>query len=74
MSKSLGLKEVPTLTNTDRFLYRKTPAKSLTEIDLFEGKAEIDREEEEFLANKAARLQNSPKRGRFYKVFVSWLF
>lgn len=41
--------------------------------DLHTGKDIIDREEEEFLANKAANKKTQPG-GRFYRNFVSWLF
>ena len=47
-----------------------------TEIDFFTGKDIIDREEEEFLAAKAAKLEakGANRGGWFYKKFVSWLF
>ena len=42
--------------------------------DLYSGKEAIDREEEEFLANKAAEQGNKKQMGgAFYKRFVSWL-
>ncbi|KAL8640580.1 MAG: hypothetical protein Q9228_002510 [Teloschistes exilis] len=42
--------------------------------DLITGKDAIDREEEEFLANKAANRQgNSKNGGWFYRRFVAWL-
>ncbi|KAM0428556.1 hypothetical protein ACHAPT_006916 [Fusarium lateritium] len=46
------------------------------EVDFYTGKDIIDREEEEFLARKAAlRESEGYKRGNwFYKTFVSWLF
>ncbi|RSL64249.1 hypothetical protein CEP54_004794 [Fusarium duplospermum] len=46
------------------------------EVDFYTGKDIIDREEEEFLARKAAlRESEGVKRGNwFYKTFVSWLF
>lgn len=46
------------------------------EADLWSGKDVIDREEEEFLAAKAARdAERGPNRGGwFYRTFVSWLF
>ncbi|KAM0323964.1 hypothetical protein ACHAQA_008546 [Verticillium albo-atrum] len=46
------------------------------EADFFTGKDIVDREEEEFLAQKAARLElEGKKRGGswFYKTFISWL-
>lgn len=51
----------------------KAPAKTPLTADLFTGKDIIDREEEEFLAEKAARRKYSPG-GWFYRNFVSWLF
>jgi amino acid transporter len=42
--------------------------------DLMTGKAEIDREEAEFVARKEARSAGAKSRGRFYRVFISWLF
>ena len=51
---------------------KKTHTWTPLEADFYTGKDVIDREEEEFLAKKAAR---KPKRsGWFYKTFVSWLF
>lgn len=46
------------------------------EVDFFTGKDIIDREENEFLAWKAAKKESEgPSRGGwFYKTFVSWLF
>jgi amino acid transporter len=46
------------------------------EADFYLGKDIIDREEEEFLARKAAKMEASGanKSGWFYKHFVSWLF
>ncbi|KAL8690639.1 MAG: hypothetical protein Q9218_003953 [Villophora microphyllina] len=41
--------------------------------DLLTGKDAIDREEEEFLANKAAKRDDSKKGGWFYRRFVAWL-
>lgn len=51
----------------------KAPAKTPLTADLFTGKDVIDREEEEFLAEKAAKRRHSPG-GWFYRNFVSWLF
>jgi amino acid transporter len=42
------------------------------EADFYTGKDVIDREEEEFLANKAA-LGKSNKGGKFYKRYIGWL-
>ncbi|OAP64679.1 hypothetical protein AYL99_00651 [Fonsecaea erecta] len=43
--------------------------------DLWTGKDAIDREEEEFLAEKARKdAVNKGRRGWFYRTFVSWLF
>ncbi|KAK2744804.1 hypothetical protein FQN55_006560 [Onygenales sp. PD_40] len=44
------------------------------EADLWSGKDEIDREEAEFLARKAAEAKNHEGANWFYRVFVSWLF
>lgn len=41
--------------------------------DMYGGKAEIDREEEEFLAQQAM-MQKNKKAGWFYRTFVGWLF
>ena len=42
--------------------------------DLFTGKDVIDREENEFLAKKAAAMRKKSAGGWFYRHFVSWLF
>ncbi|KAL8767303.1 MAG: hypothetical protein Q9209_006141 [Squamulea sp. 1 TL-2023] len=42
--------------------------------DLYTGKAAIDREEEEFLANKAAKQGGGKPGGWFYRHFIAWLF
>lgn len=57
-------------------LIKKTRGIKSHEVDFYSGKDAIDREEEEFLARKAAlKEQNGPNRGGwFYKTFVSWLF
>lgn len=44
------------------------------EADIWSGKAEIDRQEEEFLARKAAEQGNMAQASWFYRTFVSWLF
>jgi amino acid transporter len=44
------------------------------EADFYSGKDIIDREEEEFLARKAAKMANNGNKGWFYRTFVSWLF
>ncbi|TGJ87768.1 hypothetical protein E0Z10_g1020 [Xylaria hypoxylon] len=45
------------------------------ECDFYTGKDIIDREEEEFLAEQAAKKAANPKHGRsFYHTWVSWLF
>ncbi|KAL9026774.1 MAG: hypothetical protein Q9196_004615 [Gyalolechia fulgens] len=44
------------------------------EADLVTGKEAIDREEEEFLANKAATQDGRRSGGWFYRHFVAWLF
>jgi yeast amino acid transporter len=60
-------------------LVKRNPKIPAHEADLFSGKAEIDREEEEFLAEKARRdAEKVGKMGKkgswFYRRFVSWLF
>ncbi|KEZ45009.1 Dicarboxylic amino acid permease [Scedosporium apiospermum] len=54
----------------------KTKGLRPDEVDFYTGKDIIDREEEEFLARKAAeRAAKGPSRGGwFYRVFISWLF
>lgn len=44
------------------------------EADLVTGKEAIDREEEEFLADKAAKQGGGKSGGWFYRHFVAWLF
>jgi yeast amino acid transporter len=46
------------------------------EADFYLGKDIIDREEAEFLAAKAAKIEamGVNKGGKFYKTFISWLF
>jgi len=58
-------------------LYMKEPAPRPEEVDLFAGKAAIDKEEAEFLEMKAAKdaAKGDVRGGNwFYKTFVSWLF
>ena len=43
-----------------------------TEADFYSGKAEIDAEEEEYLAMKAAQGKSN-KGGSFYKRYIGWL-
>ncbi|KAL8960415.1 MAG: hypothetical protein Q9193_002874 [Seirophora villosa] len=52
-----------------------TRAKGRTPLtaDLITGKEAIDREEEEFLANKAAKQGGKQTGGWFYRHFVAWL-
>ncbi|KAF2745555.1 hypothetical protein M011DRAFT_479057 [Sporormia fimetaria CBS 119925] len=53
--------------------WHKTKGVKPHEADFYTGKDEIDREEEAFLAYKAAHAGD--KKGNwFYKTFVSWLF
>ena len=47
---------------------------SAREVDLFSGKAEIDREEEEFLARQAERNKGMKQAGWAYRTFIGWLF
>ncbi|KAF1970616.1 hypothetical protein BU23DRAFT_473516 [Bimuria novae-zelandiae CBS 107.79] len=44
------------------------------EADFYTGKDEIDREEEAFLAAKAARQSGDKDGNWFYRTFVAWLF
>lgn len=46
------------------------------ELDFYTGKDEIDREEEEFLARKAAKdaEKGHSRGGWFYRTFLQWLF
>ena len=54
-------------------LWHKTHGIKPHEADFYTGKDEIDREEEAFLAHKAA--MGKGKEGNwFYRTFVSWLF
>jgi amino acid transporter len=57
-------------------LIMKTRGWAPHEVDFYTGKDIIDREENEFLARKAALKEaKGPNRGGwFYKTFVSWLF
>jgi yeast amino acid transporter len=56
-------------------LYTKSKQVRPHEADFYTGKDIIDREEEEFLAQKAAKKADKVNRGGwFYKRFVSWLF
>jgi len=50
----------------------KTKGVRPEEADFITGKEEIDREEEEFLARKAA--MGKKKGGWFYRTFIGWLF
>ncbi|KAF2834964.1 amino acid permease Dip5 [Patellaria atrata CBS 101060] len=53
-------------------LWTREPGVKPHNADFYSGKAEIDREEEEFLARKAQKKQKPG--GWFYRTFVSWLF
>ncbi|KAI1504166.1 dicarboxylic amino acid permease [Biscogniauxia marginata] len=57
-------------------LWTKSKGVRPHECDFYTGKDIIDREEEEFLAAKAAEKASRPpnKGGAFYKRWVSWLF
>ncbi len=44
------------------------------EADFYTGKDIIDREEEEFLAAKAAKEQGRGRGNWVYRTFVAWLF
>ena len=54
-------------------MVKKSKGATPMNADLFTGKDIIDREEEEFLANKAAKQKTRPG-GWFYRHFVAWLF
>lgn len=54
-------------------LFTRTKGWTPLTADLFTGKDVIDREEEEFLAQKATTRKRKPG-GWFYRHFVSWLF
>lgn len=51
--------------------YRNPGVKPL-EADFYTGKDKIDKEEQEFIAAKAAKAPN--RGGWFYRTFISWLF
>lgn len=53
--------------------WHKTQRVRPHEADFYTGKDEVDREEEAFLAHKAAMGKQSPGNW-FYRTFVSWLF
>ncbi|KAI0598532.1 dicarboxylic amino acid permease [Biscogniauxia sp. FL1348] len=57
-------------------LWTKSKGVRPHECDFYTGKDIIDREEEEFLAAKAAEKASKPanKGGAFYKRWISWLF
>ena len=44
------------------------------EADFYTGKDEIDREEEAFVAHKAAMTAQGKKKNWYYRTFVAWLF
>lgn len=54
--------------------WTKTQGCTPDTADLFGGKQEIDDEEAEFLAQKAARATGKKQGGWFYRTFVAWLF
>lgn len=57
-------------------IVKKTKGIKPHEVDFYTGKDAIDREEAEFLAQKAAKMaaQGPNRGGWFYKTFLSWLF
>ncbi|SPO06356.1 probable DIP5 - glutamate and aspartate permease [Cephalotrichum gorgonifer] len=57
-------------------LMKKTRGIRAEDVDFYTGKDAIDREENEFLAQKAAKeAAKGPSRGGwFYRIFLSWLF
>lgn len=52
----------------------KTEGVRPEKADFITGKAEIDREEAEFLARKEAMGKVQKKGGWFYRTFIGWLF
>ena len=52
----------------------RSKRRNASEVDLYSGKTEIDREEEEFVAAKKARKETLPAGHWFYRRFVAWLF
>ncbi|KAF2647946.1 histidine permease [Lophiostoma macrostomum CBS 122681] len=54
--------------------WHKTQAVKPHEADFYTGKDEIDREEEAFLAHKAATARTKKQGNWFYRTFVAWLF
>ncbi|KAI5795815.1 amino acid permease/ SLC12A domain-containing protein [Pyronema domesticum] len=54
-------------------IWYRQPGIAPMEADLFGGKEAIDREEEEFLRQQAAKGPGTPTQ-QFYKKWVSWLF
>lgn len=59
-------------------LWTKSKTVQPHQADFYTGKDIIDREEEEFLANKAAKMAEQGQKGGavawFYRTFLSWLF
>lgn len=55
-------------------IFKKSAGVKPLTADFYTGKAAIDREEEEFLANKAAQAHDTKGANWFYRTFVSWLF
>lgn len=58
-------------------LWTKSKGVKPHEADFYTGKDVIDREEEEFLAARAAKMEAKGGAGRgswFYRTFISWLF
>lgn len=53
--------------------WHKTKGVKPHEADFYTGKDEIDREEEAFLAYKAAHKKQNAG-GWFYRYFLAWLF
>lgn len=54
--------------------WHKTKRVRAAEADFYTGKDEIDREEEAFLANKAANAKGDKDASWFYRTFIAWLF
>ncbi|ORY18233.1 amino acid permease/ SLC12A domain-containing protein [Clohesyomyces aquaticus] len=54
--------------------WHKTQGVRPANADFYTGKDEIDREEEAFLAHKAATAKQGKSANWFYRTFVAWLF
>jgi amino acid transporter len=55
-------------------IYTKSRGHKAHEVDFYTGKDVIDKEEEEYLENQAARAANAKGWDKFYNRYISWLF